>query len=376
MHSFRLATTLRHGPDAIASLSELNDRRVLIVTDAFMATTDLMADVRAALSTAQVEVFDHVPPNPDTDVVTEGMRAFVSFLPDAIVALGGGSPIDAAKTISKLAREQGHELAAGFWVIPTTSGSGSEVTSYAVITDTHNHAKLALTSLDMIPDVAILDPEAVRTAPPKLTADAGMDAASHTIEAYVARESNDFSDALAEKSLRMIFEYLPRTYRNGADMEAREHQHNAATMAGIAFQNAGLGIVHGLSHAIGGSFPVAHGRLNGILLPHVIAFNAAPLGLRPTDLTPIALRYAALASAVGLNASNPRNLVLALVSRVERLRTETDMPTTVSQAGVDRAMFAAAIDDLAETALHDFCTGGNPRDVTHDDLAAILRKIA
>ncbi len=211
MHSFRLATTLRHGPDAIASLSELNDRRVLIVTDAFMATTDLMADVRAALSTAQVEVFDRVPPNPDTDVVTEGMRAFGSFLPDAIVALGGGSPIDAAKTISKLAREQGNDLTGGFWVIPTTSGSGSEVTSYAVITDPHNHAKLALTSPDMIPDVAILDPEAVRTAPPKLTADAGMDAASHTIEAYVARDSNDFSDALAEKSLRMIFEYLPRT---------------------------------------------------------------------------------------------------------------------------------------------------------------------
>lgn len=165
MHSFRLATTLRHGLDALTSLSELDGCRVLIVTDSFMATTDLMAGVRRALGGAQVEVFDQVPPNPDTDVISDGMRVFGSFLPAAIVALGGGSPIDAAKTIRKLALEQGHDLAAGFYVIPTTSGSGSEVTSYAVITDTHNHAKLPLTSPDMIPDVAILDPEAVRTAP-------------------------------------------------------------------------------------------------------------------------------------------------------------------------------------------------------------------
>lgn len=376
MHSFRLATTLRHGLDALTSLSELDGCRVLIVTDSFMATTDLMAGVRRALGGAQVEVFDQVPPNPDTDVISDGMRVFGSFLPAAIVALGGGSPIDAAKTIRKLALEQGHDLAAGFYVIPTTSGSGSEVTSYAVITDTHNHAKLPLTSPDMIPDVAILDPEAVRTAPPKLTADAGMDAASHNIEAYVARGSNDFSDALAEKSLRMTFEYLPRTFRDGSDMQAREHQHNAATMAGIAFQNAGLGIVHGISHSIGGLFPVAHGRLNGILLPHVIAFNAAPLGLRPTDLSPVAARYAELARAVGLSATNPRNLVLALIARVERLRADLDMPTTVSQAGVDRREFLACVDTLAETALHDFCTSGNPREVTHQNMADILRAVA
>jgi 1-propanol dehydrogenase len=375
VYRFQLTTTLCYGPDSLQALSTLDGRRVLVVTDAYLSSTPLMARVRSELAGATVQVFDQVQPNPDVTTVTDGLRAFLAFAPEAIVALGGGSPIDTAKAVRKLALEQGHALTAGLIVIPTTSGSGSEVTSFAVVTDPVSHAKLPLNSVDMLAEMAILDPEAVATAPPRLTADAGMDAVSHALEAYVARDSNDFSDALAEKALRLAATSLLRCYRDGTDADAREHQQNAATMAGIAFQNAGLGIVHGLSHAIGGTFRVAHGRLNGILLPAVIAFNAGDLGFRPHDLTPVACRYAAAAKALGLTSSSGRNLVLALSTWVEKLRTDLDMPATITAAGVDRSAFRAAIPDLAATALQDFCTSGNPIEVTEADLAAILTRV-
>ncbi len=376
MYRFQLTTTLCYGPDALQALATLDGRRVLVVTDAFMSTTPLLDRVRTELAGATVEVFDQVQPNPDVNTVTAGLRAFLAFAPEAIVALGGGSPIDTAKAVRKLALEQGHDLPGGLIVIPTTSGTGSEVTSFAVVTDPVSHAKLPLTSVDMLPEMAILDPEAVRTAPPRLTADSGMDAVSHAIEAYVAIGSNDFSDALAEKAVRLSDASLVRCFRDGDDTEAREHQHNAATMAGIAFQNAGLGIVHGLSHAIGGSFRVAHGRLNGILLPAVITFNSGDLGFRPHAVGPVARRYAALAKALGLAAATERNLVLALIRWLEQLRGELEMPATITAAGVDRTAFSAAIPALAATAHKDFCTSGNPVEVTEADLAAILKRIS
>ncbi len=375
MFRFQLTTTLCYGPDSLSTLRELSGRRVLVVTDAFLSTTPLLARVRAELADSAVEVFDQVQPNPDIAAVTAGLRAFLAFEPEAIVAVGGGSPIDTAKAVRKLALEQGHPLPAGLIVVPTTSGSGSEVTSFAVVTDPHSHAKLPLSSPDMLPEMAILDPEAVRTAPPRLTADSGMDAVSHAIEAYVAVGHNDFSDALAEKALRIADSYLVRSFRDNEDLKAREHQHTGATMAGIAFQNAGLGIVHGLSHAIGGSFPVAHGRLNGILLPHVIAFNCGDLGYRAGPVSTLVRRYVTLAKAVGLFASNDRNLVRALIGWVEKLRRELEMPGTVTAAGVDRAAFLAAVPQLAATARVDFCTAGNPVEPSEADLAGILRKL-
>jgi alcohol dehydrogenase class IV len=376
VYRFQLTTTLCYGPDSLKALGALDGRRVLVVTDAFMSSTRVMGMVRTELAGASaVEVFDQVKPNPDLTAVTEGLRAFLAFAPDAIVALGGGSPIDTAKAVRKLALELGHGLPDGLVVIPTTSGTGSEVTSFAVITDEHTHTKLPLTSVEMLPEMAILDPEAVGTAPPRLTADSGMDAVSHAIEAYVAKGSNDFSDALAEKALRLADVSLVRCFRDGGDAEAREHQHNAATMAGIAFQNAGLGIVHSLSHAIGGSFPVAHGRINGMLLPAVICFNAGNLGFRPHDVGPVARRYAALAKSLGLSATTERNLVLALTSWIETLRTNLGMPATLTAAKVDRAVFTAAIPALAATAHRDFCTSGNPVEVTEGDLAVILTTI-
>jgi alcohol dehydrogenase class IV len=372
---FQLTTTLCYGPDSLSALSDLDGLRVLIITDSFLATTPLMDQVRRALSAATVEVFDQVIPNPDVAAVAAGLRAFLSFLPDAMVALGGGSPIDTAKAVRKLALEQGHRTDAGFYVIPTTSGTGSEVTSFSVVTDPHSHVKLPLFSDDMLPDVAILDPEAVATAPPRLVADSGMDAVSHAIEAYVALGHNDFSDALAEKALRIADTYLVRSFRSNTDLKAREHQHTGATMAGIAFQNSGLGIVHSLSHSIGGSFKVAHGRLNGILLPHVIEYNAGVLGVRPSYVSDVGRRYVGLAKAIGLTASSDRNVVFGLVGWLERLRRELEMPGSMTEAGIDAGEFRAAIPTLAGTARKDFCTSGNPVPATEGDLAGILHAI-
>ncbi|RLP10953.1 1-propanol dehydrogenase PduQ [Propionibacterium australiense] len=371
---FQVPTRVVSGPDALGALSTLSGRRVLIITDAFMAAAPLMDQVRARLGDAEVSVFSEVHPDPDTHAVAAGVKAFLEFDPEALIGLGGGSPIDTAKAVRHMARQQGRELPAGFIIIPTTSGTGSEVTSFSVVTDPGTRTKVPLTDPSMIADVAILDPEAVRTCPPRLTADSGMDALSHAIEAVVAKGHNDLADALAEKAVRIVFRYLPRSYRDGDDLVARDHLQNAATMAGVAFQNAGLGIVHGISHSIGGSFHVAHGRLNAMIMPHVMAFNAGDLSIGGS-MSEVAQRYYKLAFHAGMQATNERNLVLKLIRRVERLRDEIEMPARITEAGVDRREFLEAIPDLASAALADFCSSGNPVEPTREDIVAILRKL-
>ncbi len=376
MSQFQLATTICYGPDALNALSALDGKRVLVVTDVFMAKTALMNQVLERLGRSPVRVFDQVRPDPDVHDVALGMQALLDFGPDALLALGGGSPIDTAKAVRRLALDQGHGLSGGFVVIPSTSGSGSEVSSFAVVTEPTTDVKVPLTSPEMVADIAILDPEAVRTAPPGLTADAGMDAVSHAIEASVANGHNDFSDALAEKALRISLEELPTCFRAGDDIEAREHMQNAATMAAMAFENSGLGLVHGISHAIGGSFHVPHGRLNAMIMPHVMAFNAGPLGMGRGGLSSTARRYAALAGCLGLQATNERNSVLALIRRMSALRDLLKMPATLTEAGVDKGEYLAAIPHLALRARQDFCTSGNPVPAGDDALRAILRALA
>ena len=374
MLQFQIPTRVVSGPDALGALSALSGRRVLVITDGFMAAAPLMDQVRDRLGDAVLRVFSDVRPDPDTHAIADALGAYLEFGPEALIGLGGGSPIDTAKAVRHMARQRGEELPAGFIVIPTTSGTGSEVSSFAVVTDPASRAKVPLTSPDMIADVAILDPEAVRTCPPGLTADSGMDALSHAIEAVVARGHNDLSDALAEKAVRIILRHLPRSWADGDDLEARDHLQNAATMAGVAFQNSGLGLVHGISHAIGGSFHVAHGRLNAMIMPHVMALNAGDLSAGGTLSGP-ALRYSRLAAHSGLQATTARNLVLALIRRVVRLRETLGMPDRVTGAGVDRGEFTAAVPDLATTALADFCSGGNPVVPTHEEVVAILRAL-
>ncbi|MCL2736949.1 MAG: iron-containing alcohol dehydrogenase [Propionibacteriaceae bacterium] len=372
MTRFHIKTEIYYGTASLAYLNRHAHASVLIVTDAFMATTDVMRHVVDALRGARVTVFDRVRPNPTIEVVADGFTSFLDARPQVLIALGGGSSIDAAKAINKIAVEQ-HLDRVEFIAIPTTSGSGSEMTSYAVITNEETQTKIALASDDMYPDVAILDPEAVRTTPAKLTADTGMDALTHAVEAYVSRRHTDFSDAMAEKALQLLFEYLPITYVDGDDLEARERVHNASSLAGMAFENAGLGIVHSLSHAIGGVFHVPHGRLNALILPWVIEFNAEDLRVSKLPPTPTASRYAQLGRTLGATSATTRNQVLGLVGLIKHLRRDLDIPERITDLGVAPYEFVAAIPSLAATALADTCTTDNPRAATANDLELLLR---
>ncbi|MHA6513377.1 1-propanol dehydrogenase PduQ [Tessaracoccus sp. Z1128] len=367
MTTFQLDTSIRFGANALEALDKHRDQRVFLVTDPFLASTDLFRKARARLG-SQVTVFDEVEPNPTVALVGRGTTCYLKADPEVVVALGGGSPIDAAKAMHQAALEVGRAAQHGLVVVPTTSGSGSEVTSFSVITDEVTHAKIAMVSPAMRPAVAILDPRAVLGVPPKVTADAGMDVLTHGLEAYVATNASDFSDAFAEKSVRMVFESLARCYGHGSDLDARERMHNASTLAALAFDHAGLGIVHSLSHALGGRYPVAHGRINALLLPHVMAFNAA-------ESPKVAARYARLARLMGMASGSTKAGVLSLIGAVERLRSELDMPARISEAGVSVADLQASTDDIATTALNDRCTPTNPVQPTTAQLTAILRQI-
>lgn len=375
MTRFRIATTIHQGQDSLAQLAMVGARRVLVVTDAFMVTTPVMGLVQQYLSGAVVTVFSDVRPDPTVSEVTAGVEAYLDADPDTVVALGGGSVLDAAKAICKVAAEHGDYPRNGLVAIPSTSGSGSEVTSFAVITSQEQH-KVVLVSDDMAPTMAILDPQVTRTLPPGQTADTGMDALSHALEAYVCTAHNDFADAFAEKAAQLIVGNLERVVRQPDDMDARERMHNAATMAAMSFENSGLGIVHSLSHALGSAFGKPHGRLNAVLMPAVMEFNAGPVTYGPHGISEVANRYAHLAHMLGLEASTRRNLALALCTEVRRLRTAIGIPDSLTGLGIDRAALAAAIPELAATALRDTCTPTNPVEPTAEDLTAILRSIS
>ncbi|MDR3070399.1 MAG: iron-containing alcohol dehydrogenase [Propionibacteriaceae bacterium] len=372
MNKFQIRTAIYYGVESLGYLNGLAGRRVLVVTDAFMASTEAMRRVLAALQGSAVAVFDRVKPNPTIEVVTDGLRFFMECPPQAVVALGGGSSLDTAKAVFKVAVEQGYSDVE-FIAIPTTSGSGSEMTSYAVITNAATKEKMALVSPDMYPDVAILDPNIVLGTPPRLTADTGMDAVSHAVEAYVSKHHTDFSDAMAEKALHLLFEYLPVTYVESDNLAARERVHNAACLAGMAFENAGLGIVHSISHAIGGTFSVPHGRLNALIMPTVIEFNAGDLRVSKSPISATALRYAQLGRMLGSATASTRNQVAGLVSLIKHLRRDLDMPERITDLGIPPYEFVAAIPTLAETAFNDHCTPGNPREAGVEDIEALLR---
>ena len=335
-----------------------------------------MDTVRRHLGSATITVFSEVQPDPTIIQISAGVEAYMAADPDTVIALGGGSSLDTAKAICKVAGEHGDPPRHGLVAIPSTSGSGSEVTSFAVITSENPHRKVVLVSDDMAPALAILDPEVTRTLPKALTADTGMDAMTHALEAYVCTGRNDFSDAFAEKASQLIFQNLEKAALHPDDLDARERMHNAATMAAMAFENSGLGITHSLAHALGAAFGKPHGRLNAVLLPAVMEFNAGPVTYGPLGISEVADRYAHIAHLLGLEASTRRNLALALCAEIRSLRAAIGIPDTLQDLGIDRQALADAIPGLAATALEDTCTPANPVQPSSEDLVQILRKVA
>lgn len=391
-------------PIALEEVADQGAKRAFIVTDRFLFNTgytDLVVQVFKSKG-VETEIFFEVEADPTLSIVRKGAEQMQSFKPDVIVALGGGSPMDAAKIMwvmyehPKTAFE---ELAlrfmdirkriyqfpkmgvkAKFIAIPTTSGTGSEVTPFAVVTDDKTGQKYPLADYAITPDMAIVDPNLVMHMPPSLCAHGGIDAITHAMEAYVSVLANEFSDGQALQSLKLLKDYLPASYKEGAQNPvARERVHNAATIAGIAFANAFLGVCHSMAHKLGSEFHLPHGLSNALLISNVIRYNANDNPTKQTafsqyDRPQARRRYAEIADHLELSQPGDRTAqkIERLLAWLEEIKTALDIPTSIREAGVQEADFLAKVDKLAEDAFDDQCTGANPRYPLISELKQIL----
>ncbi|MHA6252454.1 1-propanol dehydrogenase PduQ [Oceanobacillus sp. CAU 1775] len=375
MNKISLRTEIYSGKDALNYLTKIENKRIFIVADPFLIDSDLMKGVEEKLKTGRNKsfLFSDVIPDPPIENVVSGVSELYKYEPNLILTIGGGSAIDAAKAIKEFAGRIFQIENLPLIAIPTTSGTGSEVTSFSIITDNSKGIKYPLVDDSLIPDIAILDPNLVRTMPATITADTGMDALTHSLEAYVATNANDFSDALVEKAVRLLFAYLPIAYSDGDNIRAREKVHHASTMAGIAFNTAGLGINHSIAHACGAKFHIPHGRLNAILLPKVIAFNAGLDGFQTKNLNEVAKKYSELAKLLDLSASNPAIATKSLIKQIEKLRSNLDMPKDFKSFSIDNSH--ETIEEISEVALKDSCTVTNPVEPKSTDIKSILKQL-
>lgn len=377
MQEFSFSTRIYFGEGALERLRRVEDRRVLIVTDRFMAELGVPDKVASHLTRCTVSVFDGVVPDPPIEVVTEGVKAFQACGAETVIAVGGGSTIDAAKAIRAIAKKvlQVETDKMECFAVPTTSGTGSEVTDYAVLTDRAKGIKYPLDSQALRPPVAILDPELTVSAPPSVTADAGMDVLTHALEAYVSTGANDFSDAMCEKAVSLVFRFLPLAYKDGGDLLAREKMHNASCMAGLAFNSAGLGLNHAMAHAIGGKLHMAHGRINAMLLPKVLAFNADLANVRGGEYTLAAKKYQRIAKVLDLPAPSVRLGVGNLIRELERLNKTLKIPATLKEWGADLGEVRGLREELIAAALADVTVTTNPRPVDGAQVGALLAQV-
>ena len=378
MYKISYKTELHVGKGALQQLSHYKNEHILVVADPFLKTSGTLDAILANFDDSNdIVVFTDIVPDPPIETVVAGIKSAGDKPISIVLSIGGGSAIDASKDMYYFAKKQGAFSEAILIAIPTTSGTGSEVTSFSVITDAERGTKYPLVTKEILPDVAILDADLVLSLPGNITADTGMDVLTHAIEAYVSTKATDFSDALAEKAIKLVFEYLPKAYKNGQDVEAREKMHAASTLAGMAFNTASLGINHSLAHAAGAKFHVPHGRLNSILMPHVIQYNAGiefnNRNRQATDKT-VASRYQDIAKLLGCSASSPVSGVRQLVEAIKKLQRKLEMPTSLREYGVKADAFAQYKVEISEAALHDGCTPTNPRVPTAEELLKVLEK--
>ena len=356
MTHFCCKTRIVSGRGAIEALKTLGAQRLFLVTDPFFAQNGVAERVARQAGAEQVEVFSQVAPDPDVALAAAATARVQTFKPDVLVALGGGSAMDLAKAMVYFSGRKVQLVA-----IPTTSGSGSEVTDFAILT--HDGTKHPLVDPALVPDMAILDDGLLEKLPPNLVADTGFDVLAHCAEAFVAKGAGPVTDALAKEAFRQVLTNLEDSYRGKT--EVRLEIHTAATMAGMAFSQAGLGLCHAMAHALGGRFHVAHGRLNAILLPAVISANAYAASSR----------YAALARAVGLGGSADTVAVRNLKNALVALRKRLGLPESLSEAGVAPRAVWEEKEALVATVLGDPCCKTNPGQVDGAMVRQVLEAV-
>ena len=373
MEQFVMNTKVYMGSSCLDKIKDLPVTKAYIICDPFMAQSGKVNWITELLQEkgSSYEVFSEVVPDPTIEVVSKAIGGMKCFGPDAVIALGGGSAIDTAKAASHIYSQMGNERL--FLIaVPTTSGTGSEVTNFSVISDPQAKAKYPLRSDSMVPDAAFLDPRFTVSVPPHITADTGMDVLTHALEAYVSTNAGDFTDACAEKAVRLVWNYLARTVEEGSDMEARTHMHNASCLAGVAFNGASLGLCHSMAHALGARFHIPHGRSNAILLPHVISYNA---GLEDAGEQIACGRYVAIANMLGIAAGTDKATVHGLVRHIKNLMNKIKIPQQITDLKIDKDEFEQAVREMAEKALADNCTLTNPRVPTVEEIETIYRKL-
>ena len=368
MKRFKLSTEVLFSEDAIDALLEEKDENAVLITDKFMVDSGMADMILKKLSNCkEVSVFSEVVPDPPMDLIERGIAFLQDKDCDIVVALGGGSSIDAAKAIVYMAKKieekqnPDNQKKIKLIALPTTSGTGSEVTQFAVVTDSKTGVKIPLIDESLMPDIAILDPELVKSAPPFITADTGLDVITHALEAYVSETASDCSDCLAEKAAELAFEFLPRAYRNGYDIKARDKMHRASCLAGMAFNLVNLGVNHGIAHALGAIFHIPHGRANALVLPYVIEFNADMAREGAKHSNDAAKKYQKMARIVGLPAPTPKVGVANLIAEIQRLLKYMDRPQCMSECGVSVEEFNKHREEIVRRALADACTQANPR---------------
>ncbi|EOU1986461.1 iron-containing alcohol dehydrogenase [Clostridium perfringens] len=373
MARFTLPRDIYHGKDSLEVLKSLEGKKAFIVIGGgSMKRFGFLDKVLSYLKEANMEtkVFEGVEPDPSVETVMKGAKEMEEFNPDWIVSIGGGSPIDAAKAmwifyeypdftfekaivpfgLPKLRRK------AKFVAIPSTSGTATEVTAFSVITDYKAKIKYPLADFEITPDIAIVDPSLAETMPEKLVAHTGMDALTHAIEAYTASLKSNFTDPLALKAIEMVNMHLVNSYKG--DMEARGEMHEAQCLAGMAFSNALLGIVHSMAHKVGAVFHIPHGCANAIFLPYVIKYNRKAC----ED------RYANIARHIGLKGESERELTDALIDLINKFNKELNIPSSMKEYGIDENDFKANLKFIAHNAVLDPCTGSNPREINDETM--------
>jgi len=375
MNVFQIKPRVCFGENALDALHELKAENAVIFTDAFMQKSGTAEKIAAYMNGCrQIKIYGEIKPDPPVELIADALGFLLKADAELVVALGGGSVIDAAKATLLMYRQKtGKKLP--LIALPTTSGTGSEVTQFSVITDREAGRKYPLFAEEMLPEMAILSADLTASVPATITADTGFDVITHALEAYISIKANDFTDAFAEKSLSLAFEYLPIACKNGGNLEAREKMHTASCLAGMAFNEVSLGVNHSIAHALGATFHIPHGRANALVLPHVMKYNAGlDMGFG-TEASVACKKLARIARLLGLPAQNARMGAANLVAEITRMSRTVGIPQSLKDAGVSRTDYLAHKDHILKSAVADACTATNPRKIDAQSVAEILKGI-